>query len=121
MIRLYFRASEYRGFDDFITSYPDYYRVTEYPEAEMLGVGLAGWARDLVRITRTAEWQQNGRRAIQPGDLMVCKQDVCLFVLHSDDIDATQISDYPELAIKRLHPKLVNVLIALFKHTGALS
>ena len=121
LVQLHYRSSEYRGFDDFITAKPEYYQVTEYPVAEMMGTDPVGWAEDFVELTGSEPWRSQNRRRIKPGDIMIVGKRVFLFMAADESGSPGPLPHWPMLAIRDLGHNTSQAILTILNYNDGTS
>lgn len=99
LIQLLYLAAKYRGFE-YLPDLREYFQVTEYPEAEMLGSTPAEWALEFADIAASKRWYQQCRRPVQPGDILKHNNNLYLYTATTEAAPRHTILDgRPHLAI----------------------
>lgn len=84
LVKLYYRTTDYRGFEDFIETRPEYVKVMEFPLVEMTGATPDVWAADFYECAGEAV---GIHRLPCPGDMILYADTAYMFVDRDEDID----------------------------------
>ena len=113
LVKLYYRTTEYRGFDDFVKTRPEYIRVMEFPLVEMTGHTPVSWAQDFKDATRTSI---GIKRTPKAGDVMMCGETTYLFVPSNEPMEQSHIAvpGYADTAVIKITPTLSETIKMIF-------
>jgi hypothetical protein len=110
--QLYYRSADWRTGTPLLCDKPrdgEYYKVLEYPLAEMTSETARGIANDFVTMSCAPAWRMCGRRTIESGDIFTHAPYTYMFIL-PDDLQLytrnaqrnAQALNWPHLQIVRL-------------------